>query len=173
MINRQPGQFCSVVLYINLKYHVVSCSLRFPDWTFSVSPQKSSGEVTLKDCLRLFTKEDVLDGEERPVRSLHTPRSFVKRRYIVWIIQRQYLTALSVFDLSLSDVQQMQNQKKMHQKIQHSEVPSDPRDSYPFLTSLHHLFSAYSLHVHLNEWTYLHTLSQWHTRNKWLTTFQV
>ncbi|KAF3840635.1 hypothetical protein F7725_006497 [Dissostichus mawsoni] len=28
--------------------------------------QKSSGEVTLRDCLRLFTKEDVLDGEERP-----------------------------------------------------------------------------------------------------------
>lgn len=35
----------------------------------SVSSQKSAGEVTLKDCLRLFTKEDVLDGDERPVRS--------------------------------------------------------------------------------------------------------
>ncbi|TNN47358.1 Ubiquitin carboxyl-terminal hydrolase 2 [Liparis tanakae] len=30
------------------------------------SKVKSSGEVSLKDCLRLFTKEDVLDGEERP-----------------------------------------------------------------------------------------------------------
>lgn len=34
------------------------------------SSQKTSGEVTLDDCLRLFTKEDMLDGEERPVRSL-------------------------------------------------------------------------------------------------------
>lgn len=43
-----------------------SVSLFLP---LSVSSQKSAGEVTLKDCLRLFTKEDVLDGDERPVRS--------------------------------------------------------------------------------------------------------
>ncbi|NWV42217.1 UBP2 hydrolase, partial [Grantiella picta] len=29
-------------------------------------PQKGYGEVTLMDCLRLFTKEDVLDGDEKP-----------------------------------------------------------------------------------------------------------
>ena len=55
----------------------------------------------------------------------------------IWVIQLQYLTVLSVFvSVSLSDVQQMQNQKEMHQKIQHSEVPSDPRAPYPFLTAL-------------------------------------
>ncbi|KAF3705843.1 Ubiquitin carboxyl-terminal hydrolase 2 [Channa argus] len=38
-----------------------------PFWDLSVPiVQKNLGEVTLKDCLRLFTKEDVLDGEERP-----------------------------------------------------------------------------------------------------------
>lgn len=38
-----------------------------PFWDLSIPvAQKSTGEVTLKDCLRLFTKEDVLDGEERP-----------------------------------------------------------------------------------------------------------
>ncbi|XP_068457394.1 ubiquitin carboxyl-terminal hydrolase 2-like [Clinocottus analis] len=38
-----------------------------PFWDLSIPvAQKSSGEVSLKDCLRLFTKEDVLDGEERP-----------------------------------------------------------------------------------------------------------
>ncbi|KAM4726634.1 ubiquitin carboxyl-terminal hydrolase 2-like [Anableps anableps] len=38
-----------------------------PFWDLSVPiAQRSSGEVTLKDCLRLFTREDVLDGEERP-----------------------------------------------------------------------------------------------------------
>lgn len=38
-----------------------------PFWDLSIPiAQKISGEVTLKDCLRLFTKEDVLDGEERP-----------------------------------------------------------------------------------------------------------
>ncbi|CAK6964523.1 ubiquitin carboxyl-terminal hydrolase 2-like isoform X2 [Scomber scombrus] len=38
-----------------------------PFWDLSIPiAQKNSGEVTLKDCLRLFTKEDVLDGEERP-----------------------------------------------------------------------------------------------------------
>ena len=29
--------------------------------------------MTLKDCLRLFTKEDELDGEESPVRSSTAP----------------------------------------------------------------------------------------------------
>ncbi|KAM6907506.1 ubiquitin carboxyl-terminal hydrolase 2 isoform 2-T2 [Xenentodon cancila] len=38
-----------------------------PFWDLSIPiAQRSSGEVTLRDCLRLFTKEDVLDGEERP-----------------------------------------------------------------------------------------------------------
>ncbi|XP_026185191.1 ubiquitin carboxyl-terminal hydrolase 2-like [Mastacembelus armatus] len=38
-----------------------------PFWDLSIPiSQKSSGEVTLKDCLRLFTKEDVLDGDDRP-----------------------------------------------------------------------------------------------------------
>ncbi|NXK55186.1 UBP2 hydrolase, partial [Chauna torquata] len=32
----------------------------------SLLPQKGYGEVTLMDCLRLFTKEDVLDGDEKP-----------------------------------------------------------------------------------------------------------
>uniref|UniRef100_A0A3P9I699 Ubiquitin carboxyl-terminal hydrolase n=1 Tax=Oryzias latipes TaxID=8090 RepID=A0A3P9I699_ORYLA len=38
-----------------------------PFWDLSIPiAQEGPGEVTLKDCLRLFTKEDVLDGEEKP-----------------------------------------------------------------------------------------------------------
>ncbi|RLV89025.1 hypothetical protein DV515_00015103 [Chloebia gouldiae] len=37
-----------------------------PSLTITVLPQKGYGEVTLMDCLRLFTKEDVLDGDEKP-----------------------------------------------------------------------------------------------------------
>ncbi|OPJ68242.1 ubiquitin carboxyl-terminal hydrolase 2 isoform X1 [Patagioenas fasciata] len=44
------------------------CSTAFdPFWDLSLPiPKKSYGEVTLMDCLRLFTKEDVLDGDEKP-----------------------------------------------------------------------------------------------------------
>ncbi|KFU87341.1 Ubiquitin carboxyl-terminal hydrolase 2 [Chaetura pelagica] len=41
-------------------------SLHTLSLTHAVLPQKSYGEVTLMDCLRLFTKEDVLDGDEKP-----------------------------------------------------------------------------------------------------------
>lgn len=34
-------------------------------------------------------------------------------------------------------MQPMQSQEEMHQKIQHSEVPADPRASYPFLVWMH------------------------------------
>ncbi|XP_028323210.1 ubiquitin carboxyl-terminal hydrolase 2-like isoform X2 [Gouania willdenowi] len=38
-----------------------------PFWDLSIPiAQKNLGDVTLKDCLKLFTKEDVLDGEEQP-----------------------------------------------------------------------------------------------------------
>ncbi|KAJ0062218.1 hypothetical protein NL108_018481, partial [Boleophthalmus pectinirostris] len=38
-----------------------------PFWDLSIPiAKKSSGEVTLRDCLKLFTKEDVLDGDESP-----------------------------------------------------------------------------------------------------------
>lgn len=33
-----------------------------------VCAQKGYGEVSLVDCMQLFTKEDVLDGDEKPVR---------------------------------------------------------------------------------------------------------
>uniref|UniRef100_A0A671S6L6 Ubiquitin carboxyl-terminal hydrolase 2 n=1 Tax=Sinocyclocheilus anshuiensis TaxID=1608454 RepID=A0A671S6L6_9TELE len=43
------------------------CSTVFdPFWDLSLPIAKTSGEVSLMDCLRLFTKEDVLDGNERP-----------------------------------------------------------------------------------------------------------
>lgn len=62
--------------------------------TCSVSSQKNSGEVSLKDCLRLFTKEDVLDGEERPVRSLEQRAASLFLSVETWILQ---LLCLSVF----------------------------------------------------------------------------
>ncbi|XP_054611860.1 ubiquitin carboxyl-terminal hydrolase 2-like [Dunckerocampus dactyliophorus] len=38
-----------------------------PFWDLSIPiAPRISGEVTLRDCLRVFTKEDVLDGDERP-----------------------------------------------------------------------------------------------------------
>ncbi|KAG9352720.1 hypothetical protein JZ751_021134 [Albula glossodonta] len=44
------------------------CSTVFdPFWDLSLPiSKKSYGEVSLMDCVRLFTKEDVLDGDEKP-----------------------------------------------------------------------------------------------------------
>ncbi|XP_061574663.1 ubiquitin carboxyl-terminal hydrolase 2-like isoform X3 [Cololabis saira] len=48
--------------------HCGFCSTVFdPFWDLSLPiAKKSYGEVTLMDCMRLFTKEDVLDGDEKP-----------------------------------------------------------------------------------------------------------
>ncbi|XP_061574662.1 ubiquitin carboxyl-terminal hydrolase 2-like isoform X2 [Cololabis saira] len=47
--------------------HCGFCSTVFdPFWDLSLPIAKSYGEVTLMDCMRLFTKEDVLDGDEKP-----------------------------------------------------------------------------------------------------------
>ncbi|XP_060799876.1 ubiquitin carboxyl-terminal hydrolase 2a isoform X2 [Neoarius graeffei] len=43
------------------------CSTVFdPFWDLSLPIPKGYGEVSLMDCMRLFTKEDVLDGDEKP-----------------------------------------------------------------------------------------------------------
>ncbi|XP_053547346.1 ubiquitin carboxyl-terminal hydrolase 2 [Bombina bombina] len=43
------------------------CSTVFdPFWDLSLPIAKSTSEVSLMDCIRLFTKEDVLDGDEKP-----------------------------------------------------------------------------------------------------------
>ncbi|XP_062872920.1 ubiquitin carboxyl-terminal hydrolase 2a isoform X2 [Trichomycterus rosablanca] len=43
------------------------CSTVFdPFWDLSLPITKGYGEVSLMDCVRLFTKEDVLDGDEKP-----------------------------------------------------------------------------------------------------------
>lgn len=48
--------------------HCGFCSTVFdPFWDLSLPiAKKSYGEVSLMDCIRLFTKEDVLDGDEKP-----------------------------------------------------------------------------------------------------------
>ncbi|KAM4742913.1 ubiquitin carboxyl-terminal hydrolase 2a isoform 2-T5 [Anableps anableps] len=47
--------------------HCGFCSTVFdPFWDLSLPITKGYGEVSLMDCVRLFTKEDVLDGDEKP-----------------------------------------------------------------------------------------------------------
>ncbi|KAM9318391.1 ubiquitin carboxyl-terminal hydrolase 2a isoform 2-T2 [Pholidichthys leucotaenia] len=47
--------------------HCGFCSTVFdPFWDLSLPITKGYGEVSLMDCMRLFTKEDVLDGDEKP-----------------------------------------------------------------------------------------------------------
>ncbi|XP_062416968.1 ubiquitin carboxyl-terminal hydrolase 2a isoform X2 [Pungitius pungitius] len=47
--------------------HCGFCSTVFdPFWDLSLPITKGCGEVSLMDCMRLFTKEDVLDGDEKP-----------------------------------------------------------------------------------------------------------
>lgn len=44
------------------------CSVTFdPFWDLSLPIPSKSGQVRLSQCLDLFTKEEVLDGDERPV----------------------------------------------------------------------------------------------------------
>ncbi|XP_077448981.1 ubiquitin carboxyl-terminal hydrolase 2-like [Stigmatopora argus] len=55
-----------------------------PFWDLSIPiAPKVSGEVTLKDCLRLFTKEDVLDGDERPTCDRCKTRQKCTKRFSV------------------------------------------------------------------------------------------
>ncbi|XP_053728116.1 ubiquitin carboxyl-terminal hydrolase 2a isoform X2 [Synchiropus splendidus] len=47
--------------------HCGFCSTVFdPFWDLSLPIAKGYGEVSLMECMRLFTKEDVLDGDEKP-----------------------------------------------------------------------------------------------------------
>lgn len=46
---------------------------------------------------------------------------------------------ISLLFFSISDLQQMQSQAEVYQKVQHSKVPTDSRASYPFLESLQFL----------------------------------
>nr|XP_046267346.1 ubiquitin carboxyl-terminal hydrolase 2-like [Scatophagus argus] len=55
-----------------------------PFWDLSIPvAQKNTSEVTLRDCLRLFTKEDVLDGEERPTCNRCNARRKCTKRFSI------------------------------------------------------------------------------------------
>lgn len=98
------------------------------------------------DCLRLFTKEDVLDGDEKPVRGLgHGDRwaclgtgwapfpphlccqDCGLNAWWDWPL----FSPCCLCCLSPTDMLSLQSQDKMHKEIQHPEVPQDPRSSYP------------------------------------------
>ncbi|XP_057677034.1 ubiquitin carboxyl-terminal hydrolase 2-like isoform X2 [Corythoichthys intestinalis] len=54
-----------------------------PFWDLSIPIAPISGEVTLKDCLRVFTKEDVLDGDERPTCNKCKTRQKCTKRFSI------------------------------------------------------------------------------------------
>lgn len=63
--------------------------------------------------------------------SLHIFINEVLAQLVLPASERRPFIPLLFF--SISDVQQMQSQAEVHQKVQHSKVPADPRASYPFL----------------------------------------
>lgn len=103
-------------------------------------------------CLSVLTEEfrgSVSEGLHETVykrRRAGWRRETGKKRVALCIFMDEVITQLAfpashrrllvlLLFLSHSDVQQMQSKAEMYQKVQHSEVPSDPRASYPFLDS--------------------------------------
>lgn len=77
------------------------------------------------DCLRLFTKEDVLDGDEKPVRGMGLGArggDFGEQAEPSPRCLRHLLPA---------DLLPLQGQDEVHKEIQHPEVPQDPGAPYP------------------------------------------
>lgn len=100
-------------------------------------------------CLSVLTEEfrgSVSEGLHETVykrRRAGWRRETGRKRVAVCIFMDEVKTQLAfpashrrlLLFFSPSDVQQMQSEAEMYQKVQHSEVPSDPRASYPFLDS--------------------------------------
>ncbi|XP_053126085.1 ubiquitin carboxyl-terminal hydrolase 2 isoform X3 [Hemicordylus capensis] len=61
------------------------CSTAFdPFWDLSLPiPKKGYGEVNLIDCMRLFTKEDILDGDEKPICSRCKARTKCTKKFSI------------------------------------------------------------------------------------------
>lgn len=58
------------------------CSVTFdPFWDLSLPIPSKSGQVRLSQCLDLFTKEEVLDGDERPVSILFSNALVLKQDF--------------------------------------------------------------------------------------------
>uniref|UniRef100_A0A8D1M5B1 Ubiquitin carboxyl-terminal hydrolase 2 n=1 Tax=Sus scrofa TaxID=9823 RepID=A0A8D1M5B1_PIG len=111
------------------------CSTVFdPFWDLSLPIAKRGyPEVTLMDCMRLFTKEDVLDGDEKPVSHLPRQRELISQSPLGGRLARELLD--SAVDLSVSpcqpclscfsDVLSLPSQKTLYKEVLRPEVPKD------------------------------------------------
>ncbi|XP_068601969.1 ubiquitin carboxyl-terminal hydrolase 2-like isoform X2 [Brachionichthys hirsutus] len=64
--------------------HCGFCSTVFdPFWDLSLPIAKGYGEISLMDCMRLFTKEDVLDGDEKPTCSRCKARRRCTKKFTI------------------------------------------------------------------------------------------
>ncbi|KAI4454782.1 ubiquitin carboxyl-terminal hydrolase [Holotrichia oblita] len=83
--------------------HCGHCSMTFdPFWDLSLPIPQKVGQIRLQQCLDSFTREETLDGDEKPV------RSFVNHLF------------------------EMQREKKMYEIVYNTEVPKDFSYTYPF-----------------------------------------
>lgn len=97
--------------------------------------QRSYPEVTLMDCMRLFTKEDILDGDEKPV-SHSSVTEQPPSRCLIGEGPPSLPTSgpklfLASFVSRLLDLLPLPSQKTMHKEVLCPEVPKDLGAPYP------------------------------------------
>lgn len=94
------------------------------------------------DCMRLFTKEDILDGDEKPVSHFSTLATTCFQDSSLGVLlsiaypTRELLASAHTGPcklclLCLSDMLPLQNQKTMHKEVLYPEVPKDLGAPYP------------------------------------------
>lgn len=111
--------------------HCQHSSVTFdPFWDLSLPVPQKTGQLRLSQCLDSFTKEETLDGDEKPVSGLNV-----------------FLFACYIF--SFLDLFQVQGTSEMYEIIQYTEVSQNISNSYPF-SCLNKIFSKFFSNVFFN-----------------------
>ncbi|XP_054482015.1 ubiquitin carboxyl-terminal hydrolase 2-like [Anoplopoma fimbria] len=138
-----------------------------PFWDLSIPvAQKSSGEVSLKDCLRLFTKEDVLDGEERPTCNRCKTRRKCTKRFSIQKFPQILVLHLKRFsdsNIRTSKLSTYVNFPLKELDLREFSSESSDRAVYNLYAVSNH--SGNALGGHYTSYCKNQTLGEWHSYN--------
>ncbi|XP_067143432.1 ubiquitin carboxyl-terminal hydrolase 2-like isoform X2 [Centruroides vittatus] len=109
-----------------------------PFWDLSLPIPKSCGRVTLQECLTLFTKEETLDGEEKPTCS----RCKAKRKCIKKLMVHKFPQILLLHLKRFSQCGSFRD--KLHTTV---EYPLGGLDMIPYATQLARGRANYNLYA--------------------------
>ncbi|XP_063219975.1 ubiquitin carboxyl-terminal hydrolase 2-like isoform X2 [Bacillus rossius redtenbacheri] len=161
------GQLESMLTCMTCGHHSVTYD---PFWDLSLPIPKKMAKVTVKQCLDLFTSEEIMDGKEKPECSVCKKNQKSTKKFLIKKFPQVLVLHLKRFLVNSENNQRAKLTTKVDYKVQNLEMKEYSASSSSSSNCCYDLYAIVTHHGRVNSGHYVaycqHPFSeQWHSFN--------